>query len=175
MMIGPRALRNQQLFIQQALEQKEYEKMNQEQDQCQRHDYACNCSNCILYESTARAAQRHTITNMNTLKYKNDSNDNTIESDNENKAYFDDEAITFWSQHILKKTQKQDKNDSKNDSKTYKNDNGKKNMNIDNSNHSVNNENNGIIVKKRKQTFARCTSFTNDIYDGRLNHDAKII
>ena len=111
-MIGPRARRKQEKFLEEARKQKEQEMKQQ---------HAFNLRNEIIYESTAVAAQQE-------AKKRMDENNScnlyafTAKSEGEEE----EGIISVWSQQVKGAT--------------------------------------------RVKGFARCTSFSNDIHDGRLNH-----
>lgn len=111
-MIGPRARRKQETFLEEARKQKEQEMEQQ---------HAFNLRNEIVYESTAIAAQQEAKSQM---LENNSCNLYAYEPNSEVED--EDGIISVWSQQVK--------------------------------------------GAKKVKGFARCTSFSNDIHDGRLNH-----
>lgn len=135
---GPRAIRNQERYIQEALQQKEKE-----------HELELSKQqSCISYESTASAAQKYVYEQIIMAKERNkDCFHNHINDDGND---FDNHAISFWSSHLLSNHSLSQHHEEK----------GKVNLNK--------NDLTSLVMKRT--SFAKCTSFTNDIRDGRLNH-----
>ena len=135
---GPRAIRNQERYIQEALQQKEHEhelELSNKQQSC-----------IICYESTASAAQKYAYEQKIIMaKERNKADCFHNHTSDEDGNDFDNHAISFWSYHLLGHSKHQQEKDKAN-------------------------SNNDLTSLMKRTSFAKCTSFTNDIRDGRLNH-----
>ena len=131
--IGPRAIRNQERYLQQALKQKRKEQQNELQSLQQ---------NSLIYESTASAAEKHAREQLQIIATAK-RNDLTV-SNQQDGGEENEHAITFWSHNFIDKKTKRD---------------------VDRAGCQMHD-----MLAKKRTSFAKCTSFTNDIRDGRLQH-----
>ena len=86
----------------------------------------------------------------------------------------DEQAITFWSHHLLEEQQSTSimigkRRSSRSSNNNDENQTAKAHSASSNNQHDQENDELNYIQVKRK-SFAKCTSFTNDIHDGRLQH-----
>lgn len=133
--MGPRAIRNQKRYFQQALHEKEKEQELKSLQMLQ--DTHC------LYESTAAAAQKHSAisnTDMNT-SCENSSIKNVLSEA--------PHAITFWSDHLLQP--------SSSSFSTSLSSSQQESEESDEPNQSN-------LIQTKRTSFAKCTSLTNDPY-----------
>lgn len=184
---GPRAIRNQKKYFQQALQEKEKEQ-ELKTTQLER-------DTCCLYESTAAASQKYgtmksiarTRSMGNNAKQSQDdygdgeeqeqqpttgvsfkttslgeSGVNNEHNTNGQHNIHGELAITFWSHQLL----------TMNTSSCYTctSDSIDRRDRLQEESKGGKNEYKNLIKEMKRKSFARCTSFTNDIRDGRLQH-----
>lgn len=143
--MGPRSIRNQQRYLQQALKERE----DEIQKSCRKEKN--------IYESTSFAAQKHASEQLLKVKARNETMNNTNKdkgNDEQNTNHDhgkgntkNGHAITFWSHHLL--TTSEEKEEQKVEE---------------------NEETEISMIRIKRKSFAKRTSFTNDIHDGRLQH-----
>ena len=139
--MGPRSNRNQQRYLQQALKERE----DEIQKSCQKEK--------DIYESTSFAAQKHASEQLLKVKARDTTMKNTKANDNDEQNNNNNHhgrgnaknghVITFWSHHLLTPEEEEEEESE---------------------------ETEISLARIKRKSFAKRTSFTNDIHDGRLQH-----